>query len=91
VSPWSLGFAIGAAVVVVVALLLIGILLVARKIAGLAATALAVAAEIEKATTPIWAIGTANGTIEDIVRTVKSVDRHVASLADVLEGKGGGK
>lgn len=90
-SPWSLGFAIGAAVVVVVALLLIGILLVARKIAGLAATALAVAAEIEKATTPIWAIGTANGTIEDIVRTVKSVDRHVASLADVLEGKGGGK
>ena len=90
-SPWSLGFAIGAAVVVVVALLLIGILLVARKIAGLAATALAVAAEIEKGTTPIWAIGTANGTIEDIVRTVKSVDRHVASLADVLEGKGGGK
>ncbi len=90
-SAWSLGFAIGAAVVVVVALLLIGILLVARKIAGLAATALAVAAEIEKATTPIWAIGTANGTVEAIARTVRSVDQRVLSLADVLEGKGGGK
>jgi len=91
VSAWSLGFTLGAAVVVVVAALLIGILLVARKIAGLAATALAVAAEIEKATNPIWAIGTANGTFEDIVRTVASVDRRVSSLADVLEGKGGAK
>ena len=90
-SAWSLGFTLGAAVVVVVAALLIGILLVARKIAGLAATALAVAAEIEKATNPIWAIGTANGTFEDIVRTVASVDRRVSSLADVLEGKGGAK
>lgn len=90
-SAWNLGFALGGAVVVVVAALLIGILLVARKIAGLAATALAVASEIEKATTPIWAIGTANGTVEDIVRTVGSVDRRVSSLADVLEGKGGAK
>jgi len=91
VSAWNLGFALGGAVVVVVAALLIGILLVARKIAGLAATALAVAADIEKATNPIWAIGTANGTVEDIVRTVASVDRRVSSLADVLEGKGGAK
>ena len=90
-SAWNLGFALGGAVVVVVAALLIGILLVARKIAGLAATALAVAADIEKATNPIWAIGTANGTVEDIVRTVASVDRRVSSLADVLEGKGGAK
>ena len=90
-STWSLGFAIGAAVVVVVAVLLIGILLVARKIAGLAATALAVAAEIEKATTPIWAIGTANGTVEDIVRSVKSVEQRVGALASVLEGKGSGR
>ena len=90
-SAWNLGFALGGAVVVVVAALLIGILLVARKIAALAATALAVAADIEKATAPIWAIGTANGTVEDIVRTVASVDRRVSSLADVLEGKGGAK
>ena len=90
-SAWNLGFTLGGAVVVVVAALLIGILLVARKIAGLAAAALAVAADIEKATAPIWAIGTANGTVEDIVRTVASVDRRVSSLADVLEGKGGAK
>lgn len=88
-SYWGLGFGIGAAVVVVVAAVLITILAVAKKIAGLAATALAVAADIEKATNPIWAIGTANGTVEGIARTVKSVEGRVGTLADVLEGKGG--
>ena len=87
-SNWTLGFVLGGVVVVVVAAVLIAILLVARKIAALAATALKVAAGIESATKPIWALGTANETVEGIARTVRSVDENVNGIADALEGGG---
>lgn len=85
-SPWTLGFVLGGVVVVVVAALLITILLVARKIESLAATALEVASDIETATLPIWALGTANSIVEDIVRAVRSVESRITSIADTLDG-----
>lgn len=87
-SYWTLGFTLGGVVVVVVAALLITILVVARRIESLATTALEVAGEIETGTKPIWALGTANGVVEDIVRTVRSVDGRVNVIADTLEGGG---
>lgn len=87
-SPWTLGFVLGGVVVLVVAVLLITILLVARRIESLASTALEVAGDIETGTQPIWALGTANSLVEDIARTVRSVDARVNGIADALDGGG---
>lgn len=89
-SAWTLGFTLGAIVVLVVAALLISILVVARRIAGLAATALSVAGEIESATTPIWSLGAANATVAEVARTVQSVERHVLDVAKTLGQTGVG-
>jgi hypothetical protein len=81
---WILGFALGAAVVFVVAALLIAILLVARNIETLAGQALGVAGEIVAATRPVWALGDANNIVEEITTAVRSIDAQVTALADQL-------
>ena len=85
-SGWTLGFVLGGVVVLVVAAILIAILVVARTIAKLGATALEVAGGVESATQPIWAVGVANETVEDIVRSVRSVEERVTRIADKLDG-----
>ena len=87
---WTLGFALGTAVVLVVAALLIAILLVARSIERLAGQALGVAGDIEKATRPIWVLGDANDIVEDIATAVRSIDAQVTTLANQLDPAGGG-
>lgn len=87
-SPWTLGFFLGGIVVAVVAALLVTILAVAWRIESLASTVLRVAGQIETGTQPIWALGTANSMVEDIVRTVRSIDRRVTTMAQSLEGGG---
>ena len=81
---WILGFALGAAVVLVVALHLIAILLVARNIERLAGQALGVAGEIITATRPIWSLADANGMVEDVAGTVRSIEAQVTAIADEL-------
>ena len=81
---WTLGFALGAAVVLVVAALLIAILLVARNIERLAGQALGVAGEIVAATRPVWVLGDANNIVEEITTAVRSIDAQVTALADQL-------
>jgi hypothetical protein len=81
---WTLGFALGAAVVLVVAALLIAILLVARNIERLAGQALGVAGEIVAATRPVWALGDVNDIVEEIATAVRSIDAQVTALADQL-------
>lgn len=90
-SGWTIGGVIGALVVVAVAVLLTTILVVARRIASLAGTALSVAGDIETRTKPIWAIGQVNQIMDQIVRTGGSIDRHAASIADALSEKTGVK
>jgi len=87
-SNWTLGFVLGGVVVLVVAGILIAILVVARKIETLAATLLEVAGGVESGTEPIGALGAVNATVENIVLTVRSVDRHVNGIAETLEGGG---
>jgi hypothetical protein len=82
---WSLGFIIGGAIVLVVAVLLMAILLVARNIRRLAAEALSVAGEIERATKPIWNIGAANGIIKEIAVAVRSIESRIKAIAAALE------
>jgi hypothetical protein len=81
---WTLGFALGAAVVLVVAALLIAILLVARNIERLATQALGVAGDIVAATRPVWVLGDANDVVEEIATAVRSIDAQVTALADQL-------
>jgi hypothetical protein len=81
---WTLGFALGGIVVLVVAVLLIAILLVARNIEKLAGQALAVAGEIVAATRPVWVLGDANDVVEEIATAVRSIDGQVTALADHL-------
>ncbi len=83
---WTLGFIISGAIVLVVALVLIVILLVARKIRRLGLEALSVAGEIEAATNSIWGIEGANDLVKDIARGAKSIVGRVKGIAGILGG-----
>ncbi|MBA3883901.1 MAG: hypothetical protein H0X73_14635 [Chthoniobacterales bacterium] len=83
---WTLGFIISGAIVLVVALVLIVILLVARKIRRLGLEALSVAGEIEAATNSIWGIEGANDLVKDIARGAKSIEGRVKGIAGILGG-----
>ena len=83
---WTLGFIISGAIVLVVALVLIVILLVARKIRRLGLEALSVAGDIEAATNSIWAIEGANDLVKDIARGAKSIEGRVKGIAGILGG-----
>ena len=83
-DAWVLGYILGVLVVLVVAALLIAILLVARSIERLAGQALGVAGEIVTATRPVWTLGAANGIVEEISGTVRSIEARVTFIADEL-------
>jgi len=83
---WTMGFVIGGAIVLVVALVLIVILLVARKIRRLGLEALSVAGEIEAATNSIWGIEGANNLVKDIARGAQSIETRVKGIAGILGG-----
>ena len=83
---WTTGFIIGGAFVLVVALVLIVILLVARKIRRLGLEALSVAGEIEAATNSIWGIEGANDLVKDIARGAQSIEGRVKGIAGILGG-----
>lgn len=83
---WNIGFILSGAIVLVVAILLIVILMVARKIRRLAAEALSVAGEIEAATNSIWGIEGANNLVKDIARGAQSIEGRVKGIAGILGG-----
>jgi len=83
---WTMGFIICGAIVLVVALVLIVILLVARKIRRLGLEALSVAGEIEAATNSIWGIEGANNLVKDIARGAQSIETRVKGIAGILGG-----
>ncbi len=83
---WTIGFIISGAIVLVVALVLIVILLVARKIRRLGLEALSVAGEIEAATNSIWGIEGANNLVKDIARGAESIEARVKGIAGILGG-----
>jgi hypothetical protein len=82
---WNLGFILGGAIVLIVAVLLIAILLVARNIRRLAAEALSAAGEIESTTKPIWSIGAANGIVKEVAGAARSIESRVKAISAALE------
>ena len=77
---WAWGFLVGLIVVLVVALLLIGILLQARRINGLAKTAAVVVAEVDENTRSIWSLATTNEVAKGLMDGAKAIDSNAAAI-----------
>lgn len=77
---WAWGFLAGLIVVLVVALLLIGILVQARRIRGLAKTASAVVAEIDENTRSVWSLAATNEVAKGLLDGAKAIDGNAAAI-----------
>ena len=81
---WAWGFLAGLIVVLVVALLLIGILLQARRIHGLAKTAAVVVAEVDENTRSIWSLATTNEVAKGLLDGAKAIDSNAAAIVSAV-------
>ena len=81
---WAWGFLVGLIVVLVVALLLIGILLQARRIHGLAKTAAVVVAEVDENTRSIWSLATTNKVAKGLLDGAKAIDSNAAAIVSAV-------
>jgi Zn-dependent membrane protease YugP len=83
---WTLGFVVAGIVVVVVAVLLLGILMQARRIRRLAGAAIGLVGEIDANTRSIWALTTTNQVAGQILEGAQAIDRNAADVAAALTG-----
>lgn len=81
---WAWGFLIGLVVVLVVSLLLIGILIQARRIHRLAQTASAVVAEIDRNTRSVWSLAATNKVAQELLDGAKAIDQNAAAIVDAV-------
>ncbi|MEP6657512.1 MAG: hypothetical protein ABJC33_09765, partial [Betaproteobacteria bacterium] len=81
---WYLWLGIAGVIVVAAAALLITILLLARRIASLASTALAVVAEIEQNTKPIWQLNATNHVAADLLAGAKAIEGNAGAIVSAL-------
>lgn len=81
---WQLWLAVAAAVVVAAAALLITILVLARQIAALAATGLAVVEEIEKNTKPIWQLNATNHVAKELLGGAQAIEGNAVAIVGAL-------
>lgn len=86
---WTFWFAVGGAVTVVAAALLVAILLVARGIEKEAARALRAAERIRGNTQAIWTLGPALELTRRIRDLVEAVEAKAAALAGTVHEPGG--
>ncbi|MDU8944317.1 hypothetical protein [Ovoidimarina sediminis] len=81
---WTLGFVVGVVVVLVVALLLIGILMQARRIRGLADAAAGIVAEIDANTRSVWALKNTNAVAADLLEGARAIDTNAAAIVKAV-------
>jgi hypothetical protein len=81
---WIIGFIAGGAVVVVVALLLIGIILQARRILRLARTAADVVGQIDLNTRSVWALRDTNAVAEQILAGARTIDGNATAIVNAV-------
>lgn len=81
---WAIGFVAGTAVTLVVALLLIGILMQARRILGLAKVASTVVAEIDTNTRSVWSLAATNAVAKDLLGGAEAIERNAAAIASTV-------
>lgn len=83
-SLWTLGFIAGFLIVLVVAALLIGILLQARRILGLAKVAAEVVAEIDLNTRSVWALTKTNQVAGQILDGARAIDANASAIVGAV-------
>jgi hypothetical protein len=81
-QAWYLGLAIAAAVVVLAAILLLRIIFLARRIAGLARTACEIVQQIDTNTRPIWSLITTYSVAEDLLAGARAIERNASAIAE---------
>lgn len=81
---WFLWLAIGGVLVVAAAALLITIVVLARRIAKLAGTALAVADDIEQNTKPIWQLTATNSVAMQLLAGARAIRANAEGIAAAL-------
>lgn len=79
-SLWLLGFVLGLVVVLLVAALLIGILVEARRIQGLARQAALLVQEIDANTRGIWALRDTHGVALALLGGAAAIDGNAAAI-----------
>ncbi len=77
---WTLGFLAGLIVVLIVAVLLLGIIVQARRILRLAKTASVVVAEIDQNTRSVWALRDTNNVAVQILDGAHAIDTNAAAI-----------
>lgn len=90
-AAWRLWLAVGSAIVLLAAGLLIAIALTARRIFADAVRALEAAEAIRANTQAIWALQTTNEVAEQILGSVQAIERKATSLAGALQGRPAGR
>ena len=88
-AAWRLWMAVGAAVVLVAAALLIAIWLTARSIGGHARRALAAAEAIASTPPAIWALQTTNEVAEEMLGAVRDIEAKTTALVEALQSHAG--
>lgn len=83
---WTVGFIVAGVVVLVVAVLLIGILMQARRIRTLAGAAVGLVGEIDANTRSIWALAQTNQVAGQILDGAHAIDRNAGAVAEALTG-----
>ena len=83
-SLWTIGFIAGAAIVVVVAVLLIGIILQAQRILRLARIASDVVGQIDLQTRSVWGLRDTNAVAAQILDGARAIDANAAVIVGVL-------
>ncbi len=81
---WAIGYLIGVTVVLVVALLLIGILLQARRIHRLATAASAIVADIDSNTRSVWMLAATNDVAKSLIGGAEAVEQNAMSIVNAV-------
>ncbi len=85
-SLWLIGFMAGLAVVLVVALLLVGILVEAVRIRNLARQASELVAEIDRNTRGVWGLTQTDAVAGALLEGARGIDANAATIVEVVSG-----
>ena len=88
---WTIGFIAGAAIVVVVAALLIGIILQAQRILRLARIASDVVGQVDLQTRSVWALRDTNAVAAQILEGARAIDANAAAIVGVVTASHGAR
>lgn len=79
-----IGLGVGAVVVVITVVLLVMLQQAAQRILDLALQALPLVQQINKNTSPIWALNSTNQVAQNVLRDAESIRDHGAAVAQAL-------